>query len=510
MSNLAPAAVFPSLATCRKSIYVFVLFMALGFAAVDRVAPGGRRLAKVAGVDTVNYFGISHSLLFDHDFNLNNEFQRLHPTDREWTYVRKDTGLPGSPWGVGYSILQTPLLALGTGLDWLAGNPADGYSPFAMYLYSLGNIFITGLGLRALFELLLLAVGESEAPACLFAVIAVFFGTNIGYYSLMPMSHASSFLFGTLFLLCWWKMRDGTELNRWFLLGMVGGVFSICRWQDVLYLGAPILYDLFNRHPFRDFLGWLRSRAVYAVGAFLCWIPQIIEWKMIYGKYLTLPQGGGFIKFPPTHVPDILFSTRGSWLLWTPLIMIGIAGLVIAVTRNWRLYVPWVSIVVLELLVIGAMDEWHGRDTFGSRYMLANTPVAALGLALLLAARNQPLRRAIAGISVLCALFTSLFLVQYTMKLIPQNEPLTPTQIFAEKLQIVRVARRKALVRGAAAALEGSDKAVVLEKLEQALDLGEDDVALRMAIPLYLAKGDSAKANQAQVRLAAIRAARLP
>ncbi len=335
-------------------------------------------------------------------------------------------------------------------------------------------------------------------------------GVDTVNYSLMPLSHASSFLFGSLFLLSWWKVRDGTKLKGWFLLGMVGGIFSICRWQDVLYLGGPILYDLFNRHPFRDFRGWLRSRAVYATGALMCWIPQIIEWKMIYGKYLTLPQGGGFIKFPPTHVPDILFSTRGSWFLWPPLIIIGIAGLVIPVTRNWRLYVPWVSIVVLELLVIGAMDEWHGRDTFGSRYMLANTPVAALGLALLLASRNQQLRCAFVGISVVCALFTSLFLVQYTMKRIPQNEPLTPTQLFQEKVQIVRVARRKPLVRGDVAALEGGDKAVVLEKLEQAPDLGEDDVALRMAIPLYLAKGDSAKANQAQVRLAAIRAARLP
>ena len=484
--------------------------MLLGFAVVDRLAPGGRRLAKVAGVDTVNYFAISHSLLFDHDFNLTNEFERIRPHSREWTAVRKETGLPGSPWGVGYSIVQMPLLALGTGLDWLSGNPADGYSAFAVYIYCLGNILWTGLGLIALFDLLLLVVGASEAPICLLATIAVFFGTNIGYYSLMPMAHASSFLFGSLFLLRWWGARDRDNTRDWFLLGLVGGLLSVCRWQDVLYIGAPLIYDVFERKPFSNFKPWLQSRTTYGLGVLVCWIPQIIEWKVIYDKYVTLPQGGGFIKFPPTHVLDVLFSSRGSWILWTPLILVGVSGLVVAVGRNWKLFAPWVVIVALELTVIGAMDTWHGYDTFGSRYMLANTPVVALGLAVLLASRKSMVRWSTVAVSLGCMVFTSLFLVQYTLRLIPANDPLTPSQIFSEKLELPRVVRRKALVRHAEAILSTGNNSGTLAILEEAMALGEDDIALRRAIPLYRSLGDLPKAIQSQSRLDRLRAARWP
>src|SRR5580698_5208653 len=131
----------------------------VGFITLDQVAPAGRRLIKIRGEDPVSYFAITHSILFDHDFDQTNEFEHMPPDGRRWTSNQPLTGLPGSPWGLGYSFLEIPLLALGTGVDAVAGNPANGYSHWAVFLYCMGSPILAGCGLAALF-LLLRSVAE--------------------------------------------------------------------------------------------------------------------------------------------------------------------------------------------------------------------------------------------------------------------------------------------------------------------------------------------------------------
>src|SRR5580704_420895 len=225
-------------------IFAFSLAILGAYITLDQIAPAGRRLVKIRGEDPVNYFGIAHSVLFDHDFNLNNEYEHMPPDGRLWTLNQPSTGLPGSPWGLGYSFLEMPLLALGTGVDAVAGNPANGYSHWAVFLYCMGSPILAGCGLAALF-LLLRSVAEyweimpedHQSAYALFVTLAIFFGSNVGYYAFSQMSHSSTFLFASLFLMIWWRVRD-SELSRdWVLLGLVGGFLSICRWQDVLFLG---------------------------------------------------------------------------------------------------------------------------------------------------------------------------------------------------------------------------------------------------------------------------------
>ncbi len=131
----------------------FTVLLLTMFAVLDASAPGGRRLVKITGIDTVNYYDVTHSLLFDHDFNLTNELQRIPPDSPFW-FSKQPSGLPGSPWGVGFPILEMPLVAAGTVIDVVAGRPADGYGPAAVYLYCLGSVLMTGFGLIFLFHFL--------------------------------------------------------------------------------------------------------------------------------------------------------------------------------------------------------------------------------------------------------------------------------------------------------------------------------------------------------------------
>ena len=211
-------------------IGVFTVLLLGVFVTLDYMAPAGRRLAKVGGEDPVNYFGIAHSILFDHDFNLNNEYEHMPPSGRAWTQNQPSTGLPGSPWGLGYSFLSMPLLALGTGVDALTGHPADGYSQWAIYFYCVGSLIFTGCGMVALFLLLQSVAAywrilpeEHQSIYALFITFTVFFGTSIGYYAFSEMAHAATFLFSSLFLLLWWRERESESAKGWLVLGFAGG-----------------------------------------------------------------------------------------------------------------------------------------------------------------------------------------------------------------------------------------------------------------------------------------------
>jgi len=115
-------------------IVVFGLGLASALFFLQRAPVGGRSIVKITGVDAVYYFATAHSLLFDRDYDLTDEFQFLEPHQLVFrTQGRPTTGKPESPFAIGYPILSIPFLATGTAVDALAGRPADGYSQSACF-----------------------------------------------------------------------------------------------------------------------------------------------------------------------------------------------------------------------------------------------------------------------------------------------------------------------------------------------------------------------------------------
>jgi hypothetical protein len=486
-------------------ILAFSLAVLGTYITLDQIAPAGRRLVKIRGEDPVNYFGIAHSVIFDHDFNLNNEYERMPPDGKLWTVNQPGTGLPGSPWGLGYSFLEIPLLALGTGVDAVAGNPADGYSHWAVFLYCIGSPLMTCCGLAALF-LLLRSMAEywgimpedHQSAYALFVTLAVFCGTNVGFYAFSQVAHSSTFLFASLFMVTWWRVRESESWKDWMLLGLIGGYLSICRWQDVLYLGGPLLYDLFGGDWLKR-TAWWRTRLLYGLAIAVCWIPQVLEWKAIYGKYITIPQGGGIFTFPPPHVLQVLLSTQNGWFTWTPLTLLGVAGLVAGAIRATRIYLPWIIVLTLQVLVIGSISFWHGIGSFGARYMLSNTPLIGIGILTIFAISAAWIRRSVALICALCCVFTAVFAIQFRLDLVPTETPLTFSELITDKLRLPQVRQRREAARRAVELMARGDPNAAVRILEGTRSLGEDrDVDMYLA-RAYRAAGMTEQADAADL-----------
>src|SRR5262249_17642843 len=157
----------------------------------------------------------------------------------------------------------------------------------------------------------------------------------VAYYAFSQMSHAATFFCSSLFLAWWWEIRERTTWRSWALLGLIGGLLSISRWQEMFFVFSPFVFDVTGKDMWRDFGAWLRSRSVYLGVVALCWIPQLMEWKAIYGKWLANPYGS-VLAIPPPWLGQVMFSSQNGWFFWTPLALAGVLGMIVGLVKFGR------------------------------------------------------------------------------------------------------------------------------------------------------------------------------
>ena len=413
------------------AIIIFGFGLAAALFVLQSAPVGGRNIVKITGVDAVYYFATAHSMLFDRDFDLTNQFQSLDPHAVYHTRVWSSNGKPENPFAIGYPILSIPFLAAGTAVDALVGRPANGYSQAALFFYFLANITFVVIGMTCISRLLQ-HIGLSPLQATL-VTLALWCSTTLGYYTLSPMSHAATFMMASAFLLVWWGVKDSASPRAWAWLGLCGGLLSICRWQDIFYLGIPVLFELSRNHTLVPWRRWF----IYGGTAGVCWIPQIAEWKSIYGRFLTIPQGSDFLQFPPRYAHLVLFSTNHGWFIWTPITALGVLGLFYGARRATAFYWPCILVILLEVALMGSMPtNWHNSESFGIRSLTSCVPLIGLGVATLVRDLGPGFKPVVAGLIAVCAVYTILFAVQYRLDLVPKVGPLTVSELLWDKLSL--------------------------------------------------------------------------
>jgi hypothetical protein len=414
-------------------VVLFLLFW-LAFSGLGVFSPMRQR---VVGVDPVGYYAWLRSAAFDHDLQFENEYRVLNagvliPGD---TLVRPDglrtaTGHLPNAFSIGPALLWAPFLAGAHGaLAWahgalagthgaalLTGAPADGFSRpyhsaifFANMFYGMMGTVLTYFAVRTWFPARVAAIAAIAAWACSPALYYT--------YAQEAMSHAGSFFASALFLLAWARWRQEEAYWRWALIGGALGLVTLVRWQDVALALIPTVDLLWSPKPLSTpKQDWLRRGAKLAVcaGATVAvFLPQLIGWKILYGSFLTIPQGSDFIQWGRPRMVDLLFSTRYGLVTWTPWCALGLIGLFSGPKTLQRPVFLSLSIALLIHMYVGACAGNMGWS-FGMRRMVGCMPILATGFAAAAMRLNTPWRRKAALTIVLTlACWNFLFVVQY-------------------------------------------------------------------------------------------------
>ena len=352
------------------------------FVLVTAVAAGvlaDLRRPSIRG-DGVGYYAPLASVLVDGDLELRNELEHLNPRYLQAAFMTPD-GKLGDPFPIGPALLWAPAVLVARALPPLdlldapllesAQTPHPGFAPRYARALAVSNLVLVLLGGSVLAVTLATSFGWARAAgACLAAV----FGTPVAYYTLADPSygHAASFAVVAAFVAAVW--RDRSMPVRLELLGALFGIVTLVRSQDAA-LGVLLLPRLLQewRGPRRAQL-WR-----FAVPAVLAFLPQMLFWQRIYGKFLLVPPGPDFAPLWKPQVLHVLFSTWNGILPWSPVLLLGLLGWILVRDRPLRL-----SMAVAALLALYSSSillDWWGGNAFGPRRLSALAPLAAIGLA---------------------------------------------------------------------------------------------------------------------------------
>jgi hypothetical protein len=160
------------------------------------------------------------------------------------------------------------------------------------------------------------------------------------------------------------------------LRGAVAGLVVLVRWQNVVFVPAALVIVLSHRERPRA-----RDLALAGLVFLLVLSPQLLYWKLLYGTFLLVPQGGGYLELSSPRIEEVLFSSRHGLLSWAPVLWVAILGAPRLVRKAPGLGGALAVSTLLALYVNASVQDWWAGASFGSRRFDGALAFFALGLA---------------------------------------------------------------------------------------------------------------------------------
>ena len=386
---------------------------------------------RVYATDEVQYYAWMRSVWFDHDVNFQNEYEtfaQLNPQSGiansllQPNRIRPLTGLYGNIAPVGSAMLWTPwFIATDIGLRGLhtigfaLHIPADGYSwPYQRAVCYASAIYAF-VGLLVCYRLTREWFPVTQS---LLATSAIWLATPLVYYMTiqMPFAHANGFFVSSCFVWLWWKSTQAASTWRtWALLGICGGMLYLVREQLILFVMLPVVstcYQLWQSLPQRRIV-W-RQIIVQCAIAVICLLaiitPQFIAYWAVNGTPAPAREVASKLNLCSPHAIDTLVDfdprpeplcnvgvepvTVPAWsrgaLVWSPILLFALIGLVIFARRNPLVGGAMILAVCTQIWINGAFGTtWHLSGAFGFRRFIECSPFFIVGAATCIAYLQQ-------------------------------------------------------------------------------------------------------------------------
>jgi hypothetical protein len=399
---------------------------------------------EIRGFDGGGNYAYLMSLIADGDLDFHNEYRALD-VFREAPY--KMVGLPRSEitgrwsnqFGFGAAVFWAPAV-IAVHLGSLLSSPAaaDLLSPPYILAVALSSALWTSLGLLLLFRRLRRDFGAATA---LHASAGILLATPLIFYGWMhgSMSHGVGFFVAVVFLLQLERTAGSASRLRMLELGVLGALLFVTRYQDAVWVAAVGGVAIWNFASERHLRVQLRAMVLFGLGAAIILVPQLAIWNHLYGSWLSgpTPHMDG-LQWIPRHLLDVLFSERGGFLAWHPILLLGLAGLVAC--RNGSSKPVWTAAILglsLQLYLISSWSGWWGGASFGNRFFISSYPWLAVGLAATVRSIGRRWRWSPTLVVVLLSLWNGGLLVQYGLLLVPRSGAISWATVFTNQFTVV-------------------------------------------------------------------------
>jgi hypothetical protein len=409
--------------------------------------------------DEVQYFSYLRSLWFDHDVSFENEYQHFYDSGIvryagfHETFLERETetGRRVSFATIGSALLWSPFYAAADGyvrVARLLGSdlPADGYAQPYVSAVAYGSACYAWLSLVCALLIGRRVLGTPAAARASFvATLAVWIGTPLFFYMYIapPMAHACSAFAVAAFVLAWLHVRERWSLRGLLLLGALAGLMAMVREQDLFIAIGPALdwtvtlwrawrggdderrpdphagveHGRDARRSEQPDPGRLILHALAGAAAFIvAYAPQLAAYVALNGYPGPSRLVARKMNALSPHALEALASPEHGLLIWTPLIVLSLAGLIwlgwSTRDRQRRLVTLCVAaMLVSQIYIAGAVESWTVAGAFGQRRFVGLSAVFVLGLAAFLVSLRGDWPRRAGAIAVAACIWWNLGLM---------------------------------------------------------------------------------------------------
>jgi hypothetical protein len=353
--------------------------------------------------DGFYYFAYLRSLAFDHDVNFMNDYRMLGLGDKTYLFQPTATGHAESAWTIGPAIVWSPFFAVGhVAATRLRASGVDVATDGTSYPYRqaicVASLFYGLLGCWFAYRLTrLFFPGTLAAPAVVLTVAGSFM---LWYLVKEPsMTHATSMASVAGFTWLWAATRERRTLGSWALLGLLAGLMTLIRWQNLLFALLPgvdaalILWRSHRDNDPRARRDALAGSAAFLVCALAGCLPQMLAWQAIYGSLIARSPVGPQIRWTDPHVVDILWSARNGLFSTTPILYLGAIGLVAFAAVRPAAGLPMLAAAAVMIYFNACIQDWWGSAGFGGRRFDGLIPIFCVGLAGFIELAGRLIRR---------------------------------------------------------------------------------------------------------------------
>jgi hypothetical protein len=353
--------------------------------------------------DGVGYYALIRAPLIEHSFHFENDWRLGYPaiqvgtpkgTDSKGFLGYTRTGHLGNFYAAGPALLWAPFLIVAH-VAVLAANAmgahiaADGFSKPYIYAMAIGTAVYAFFALIFAFRL---ACRYVEPQWALLAMIGVWLASSFpAYLYVFPSwSHIQSAFAVGLFVWYWDGTRGQLTMRRWVLLGLAAALMINIYYVNALFLLLPFLETCASAWRMLHGSSEDRNRLVTLVGVNLVFAaacalglaPTLLTKLIIFGSpfrtgYTNVSQW----HWSSPHLLGVLFSSDHGLLVWTPIIIPAIAGLIAGWNRIGDLARYSLAVFVVFTYVVASHVYWDGVASFGNRFFISFTPIFVAGLA---------------------------------------------------------------------------------------------------------------------------------
>jgi hypothetical protein len=354
----------------------------------------------------------------DINFTKKNTISAEYNKRIEQSYFARDVeGKKIDQFTCGVAVLWLPFFATAHVAAKLFSVP-DGYSFFYQYAIAFATLVYLMLGFLYLFKLFD-TYGFSKLTKYLIAA-GILLGTNLFHYAFFEpsMSHVYSFAFITIFLFTVRGYFIGRKAsNLWISLLMLAFIVLIRPFNIIIVILIPFLADDFAqlRNALREMFSKHFKSLSAGIFMFLVVISvQSVIWYLQTGHWVVDSYKNQGFDFSEPHILKVLFGFRKGLFIYTPLLLLSVAGLLVLFRQNkFRFFVLIFFMAVLVYSVSSWWSWWYGMS-YGHRAFIDYYAVFALLMALWFEHLKRKTSRIVVTVVILlCVLLNQFQAFQY-------------------------------------------------------------------------------------------------